>query len=269
MNVKTLLKHVFQKLGLNIHRYHKDDQSDRGSIFYSMQTAAAIGFYPKVVLDVGAARGGWATKVSKVWPEARYILIDPIVENEIELRKISRTLGNAEYRIALAMDAPGLVYINIHPDPDGSSVFRERESNINGHQRQVEAVTLDSLSQEMGLKGPFLIKADVQGAELKVLEGAGAILSNSELLVLEVTLFDIYQGKGPQLFEVVSFLKSKGFVVWDIFDHKYRMVDSALCQVDMAFVREDCVFRKWQQYATEDQRRDQLTMLEKNHLKGC
>ena len=69
-------------------------------------------------------------------------------------------------------------------------------------------------------------------------------------------------GKGPQLFDVVTHLKSKGFVAWDIFGLEYRMVDSALCQVDMVFVKEDGLFRKVQQYAREDQRIQQLKKLE-------
>lgn len=89
------------------------------------------------------------------------------------------------------------------------------------------------------------------------MRGAEKVLSESELVILEASLFQFFQG-GPQLHDVVIFMKDRGFVVYDIFGGHYRPLDGALAQVDMAFVRENGQFRKYHQYATAEQR-DALT----------
>jgi FkbM family methyltransferase len=264
MALRSIVKALSRKFGIEIKRYQEEISDERCSLLGSMRTAAALGFTPTTILDVGAARGLWSKEVAKVWPEAHYLMIEPLVENEAALWNICRALTRAEYRLSVASEKSGVNSINVHPDLDGSSLFLERELNINGLPRQVNALAIDSLEKELGLKGPFLIKADVQGAELKVLVGAKHVLPDTEMLVLEVVLYDIYQGKGPQLYDIVSYLKTKGFVAWDIFGNGYRMVDNALCQVDMVFVKEKGVFRKVHQYATEEQRLQQLASISKN-----
>jgi FkbM family methyltransferase len=226
-----------------------------------MTVARGAGFTPKTIIDVGAARGCWSAEVSSIWPDTRYILIDPLEENHQELKCVCRKLKNADYRIAAITDHSGTITMNVHPDLDGSTIFLEREDNINGVPRDVPSIALDDLHDEMRFESPILLKADVQGAEMQVLMGTTQSLPLLDMIILEVLLFDIYQGNNPQISDVIYYLKSKGFVVWDIFGMGYRMLDDALCQVDVVFVREDGLFRKIHKYATEEQRLDQLTAI--------
>lgn len=78
------------------------------------------------------------------------------------------------------------------------------------------------------------------------------------MVILEVLFFDIFQGHNKQFGEMVAFMHSKGFVVWDIFGLSYRRLDNACYQADMVFVREGGQFRAFHQYATPEQRREQL-----------
>ncbi|OQW97983.1 MAG: hypothetical protein BWK74_05570 [Desulfobacteraceae bacterium A6] len=226
-----------------------------------MTVARGVGFTPKTIIDIGAARGCWSAEVSSIWPDACYILIDPLEENRQELQSVCRKLKNADFRITAITDHSGKITINVHPDLEGSTIFLEREENINGVPREVNSMTLDDLHAEMRFENPVLLKVDVQGAEMKVLTGAAKSLPLFDMIILEVLLFDIYQGNNPQLYDVIAYLKSKGFVTWDLFGMGYRMLDNALCQVDMVFVREDGLFRKDHKYATEEQRLDQLAAI--------
>jgi Methyltransferase FkbM domain len=88
-----------------------------------------------------------------------------------------------------------------------------------------------------GLAGPYIIKVDVQGAELQVLAGAQRTLNETEAVILEVTLLGMMIG-GPQVYDVVSRMKELGFVTYDVFGLHYRPLDNALSQVDMVFVQE-------------------------------
>ncbi len=57
---------------------------------------------------------------------------------------------------------------------------------------------------------PDFVKIDVQGFELKVLKGFGALLNHVRCIELEAVLVPIYQLQ-PRLTEVVDFLRSAGF----------------------------------------------------------
>jgi hypothetical protein len=150
------------------------------------------------------------------------------------------------------------VSLNVHPDLVGSSLFREveKDTNVNGVLRTVCAITVDSLVKETGAKGPFLLKVDVQGAELDVLRGAERMLADTEYILLEVSLFKFFQD-GPDFNDVVLYMKSRGFVIYDISGLQYRPLDNALSQLDVAFVREDGLFRRRHYYATSEQREAQ------------
>jgi hypothetical protein len=96
----------------------------------------------------------------------------------------------------------------------------------------------------------------VQGAELDVLAGASEMLKATEYVLLEVSFFQFFEN-GPQLHDVVAFMKSRGFVAYDVFGFQYRPLDNALSQADLAFVRERGSFRQHHYYATRSQREQQ------------
>ncbi|MDQ2974662.1 MAG: FkbM family methyltransferase [Acidobacteriota bacterium] len=160
-----------------------------------------------------------------------------------------------------------MISINVHKDLVGSSLYKEAEaSSVDGTERRVTAVALDSICHDEQTQGPYLIKIDVQGAELDVLRGASEILLQTEFIMMEVSLFEFFKG-GPQFSDVVSFMKDKGFVCSDIYGFQYRPLDNALSQVDIAFVKENGRFRQTHVYATLEQRAIQnaqfMTALEK------
>ena len=61
-----------------------------------------------------------------------------------------------------------------------------------------------------------MFMADVQGAELDVLEGACAVLQDTEVVMLKVSLFKTMT-TNPEIQDVVAYMKKIEFVVYDIF----------------------------------------------------
>jgi len=260
-SLAKIAQRIAARRGIEIRRLPPAETRDRCSLLGSLRTACNAGFTPAAVLDIGAARGEWALRAATLWPEARYLLIDPLEENVAALSRAVQALGNADIRLAAVGRETGTVPIHVHPDLDGSSLFEEREEIVNGTVRSVPMTTVDHSVRECGLAGPFLLKADVQGAELAVIEGASATLARTELIILEVSLFDFFCGGAPQFENLVAAMGERGFVAWDVFAMKYRPIDGALAQADVAFVRRNGLFRRIQQYATDAQRREQLSRL--------
>lgn len=257
---KKLLKKSLDIVGLEIHRKgNAIAKIPRTSMRACLQQAHQNGLKPKTVIDVGAAKG--THPLYEVFPEARHILIEPLEEYIPHLKSLVDRLDKAEYIIAAATATPGNVIINVHPDLLGSSLYKEDEdSDVNGVERTIPGMTLDSICSERGTEGPYLIKIDTQGSELEVLKGAQSVLQDTDFIILEVSFFEFFKG-GPQFYDCMTFMKQCGFVVYDIFDFEYRLLDGAMSQTDIAFVRESSPFRTYHFYATREQRIEKTKQL--------
>lgn len=261
--LKGFVKRLFGVLGLEVRRKQVDEKclTPRLSLVGALQHASSLGLSPTTVLDVGAAYGRFTLKCNDIFPASSYLLIEPLQEYKRYLEEVIETMPKAECILAAASARSGEITINVHPDLVGSSMYLEHEdSNVNGVPRVVPAETLDNICKRRSAYGPYLIKMDVQGAELDVLLGAKEVLNETEYLILEVSLFEFFEG-GPQLYDIVNHMKSLGFVVYDVFGLAYRPLDNAMSQIDIALVRDKSRFRKYHFYATQEQRGEQTEKL--------
>jgi len=238
--LEELFKKIFYTCGFTIHKRERR----RTTLSEVVDHVLSLGFRPQTVIDVGVANG---TFELYRFPGARYLLIEPLKEFEPILKRISERY-NGEYVLAAASDRPGVITINIHDDLSSSSIFKEADGSfVDGVPRKVPTVTIDDLCRERNLRGPYVIKVDVQGAELKVLNGARKVLEDTELIIIEVSLFQFYVN-GPQFYNVVVHMKERGFVVYDFCGGHNRPFDGALAQIDVVFVKENGRFRKYHGY---------------------
>ena len=250
-SAKQLVKNCFAAFGLELRKKPLRTVA-RASMRGALRQLSSLGFQPATVIDAGVA-----TQTLELYEEfkaSHFLLIEPLAEFEPFLQKICSTF-NAQYVLAAAGQAPGTAAFNVHADKVSSSLLHEVEgAAVDGTPRTVPVVSLDQLAAEKNLSGPFLIKLDVQGAELQVLAGAARTLQQTEVVMLEGTLFATMIG-GPQLYDLVTHMKDLGFVVYDLYPILYRPLDNALAQVDMLFVREHGPFRQSHAYATPEQRK--------------
>ncbi len=246
--IKKIIKRTLYILGIGTYNIKNSRRYYMSEVLGHL---IKMSFLPKTVIDVGVAYG--TNDLYEKFPKACHLLIEPLEEYKSVLEKISKKY-NAQYELAAAGAEAGSIEINVHPDLSGSSIFKEiEESNVNGIPRKVKMVTIDEVCGRRKLSGPFLIKIDTQGFELNVLEGAKKILAETEAIILEVSFFRFYQN-GPQLYDVVKWMKDHDFVAYDLFGGQNRPLDGALAQIDVVFVKENSFLRRNHFYATSDQR---------------
>jgi FkbM family methyltransferase len=207
---------------------------------------------PRTVIDVGAAFGDWSSFAAGVFPDARFLLVEPLAEFAPFLETRARELPNAVFIGEAAGEVSGTAPLHVHRDLVGTSL--RSESGLSADDRQVPVTTIDDLVARVGAEGPLVLKLDVQGAELDVLAGAGASLGQTALVQLETLLLPFYEG-APGLADIVAFMRNAGFVVYDAVDLGYRPFDGALAQLDLLFVPESSGLREHREYATAAQRR--------------
>jgi len=229
--------------GIEVRRAGSGPRRSLGEV---LDHLAGLGLRPGTVVDVGVALG--TAGLYDRFRGARLLLVEPLREYEAKLRELG-----GEYVLAAAGAHAGEIEINVHPVGALSTVVGERRGDdIAVERRTVPVVRVDDLVRERGLPGPYVLKADVEGHELAVVEGAEGILDATEVVLLEVSLFQLVEG-APLLHDVVAAMKDRGFVAYDVYNGHLRPADGALAQLDVAFVREDGRFRVHQDYATPAQ----------------
>ncbi len=242
------LKKIINKI---IYFFIPFSKNQRSNISEALNFLKGKNFYPRTVIDVGVAKGTRPLYVN--FPKSFFLLIEPIDKYEKYLKRILKKY-NGCYCLAAASYNEGTVKFNLHPNHmDGSSLLKEEiGGKSDGYEINVPTIKIDNLVEEKNLNAPFLIKVDVQGAELDVLKGSLNTLKKTDVIILEVSLFKFMKG-APDLYEVIVFMKDNGFVAYDILKGWYRPLDNALGQIDIVFVKENGIFRKDHRFATKSQ----------------
>jgi FkbM family methyltransferase len=211
-----------------------------------------LGLAPGTVIDVGVGYG--TEELWEAFPRARLLLVEPIPDRfgGAANAAVTRRDG-AELVAAAAGPEPGRTTITVHRAPEMSSVLgRWTGDDRAGERREVPVVRLDDEVAARGLPGPYVMKVDVEGAELSVLDGAPSVLGDTEVVLLELRLFELIPG-AAQLHDVIPYMRERGFVAYDIFGGAVRLSDGALAVTNMAFVREDGRFRRDHSFGTPEQ----------------
>lgn len=211
----------------------------------------SLGLAPGTVVDVGVARG--TPELYDAFPGLPLLLVEPLEEHRDLLRSVCAQRPGSAYALAAAGPEPGSLEIVVHRVPECSSVLGDRDAGGEpAPRRTVPVVRIDDLVANHRMRPPFVVKVDVEGAELQVLEGARETLAATDVVLLEVSFFELVPG-GAQLPDVVAWMRDAGFAPYDIYNGHTRPLDGALAQVDMAFVRDDGPFRADHRYATAEQ----------------
>jgi FkbM family methyltransferase len=200
----------------------------------ALRHLAAKNFRPRVIMDVGASEGSWSLLAYSQFPDADYVLIEPLEEHALALRRLTEWNPRFHFVAAALGERKGTAQLQVTTDLAGSSCLHY--PNIDAaRQRSVVIRTADELLEEGVFPvAPDLIKIDVQGYELRVLAGAEKILQTAAVLIVEVNLFRFMPGC-PLVHEVVAHLAARGFTLFDVAGHLRRPYDDDLGQMDLVF----------------------------------
>lgn len=240
---KPLLRSYKRIFGAIINRL--PDDLIRGTVdtaLWHLELAAYLrlrdaGFRPNTIVDIGANCGEWTRLVKGVFLATPVVMIEARDEMQPELQEVASKYPNVSYAIALL--GPSLRKdITFHVQGTGSSIYPER-SDTSSSAISATMTTLDSIASS--LKAPLFLKLDVQGAELDVLQGGTATLSQAEVVQLEVPLVKYNEG-APTFEDVVSFMDDNEFSIHDIAGF-IRPFGEHLVQLDIIFVRKGSALR--------------------------
>jgi FkbM family methyltransferase len=231
----TLLNRILAPLGVEIRRRRPGEARPTGTLSNALGCLREKGFRPATAVDVGVAEGTDA--LYEAFPAAHHVLIEPMREFVPHLERIVSGLRHAEYVLAAAGPRSGTTELHLARHLEVTSTRRSTDRALAlDQQRTVECVTLDEIWRARRLAGPALLKLDVEGAELDVIAGAGAMLGSCGCLVVEVAFQDLYEA-APRAEQTIAELARLGFLLFDVVGAAYH--GGRLVTADLVLVRRE------------------------------
>jgi FkbM family methyltransferase len=175
-----------------------------------------------LVLDVGANSGQWASEIRAGGYHGRIVSFEPGREAFERLQRAAADDLQWETHHLAIGDHASTATLHLTRNSVSSSLLPLSERQVAADKgsakvgsETVDVVRLDGVADLVRPADRILLKADVEGGELGVLEGAGALLAQTRLLELELSAVPLREGQ-PLLGEVVHWCESKGFALTGI-----------------------------------------------------
>ena len=141
---------------------------------------------PTRILDIGAWNGFWTNNVKPIWPDANYTCIEAGPKHERRLKEVT-----PDYHIAVLGDSNKEIKMYLREIDKGNrkKVTYTKGSTVFGIFKDFELRQMQTLDELVGEDAQFdLIKQDVQGAEIMVMNGAPEIFKRAKYVVQEVNI---------------------------------------------------------------------------------
>ncbi len=185
----------------------------------------------ETIIDVGVNYSTPA--LMQAFPKHKHVLIEPISEYFPSIRT---NYSGMDYELieAAANDVDGDVFIESEAKFGDGKVSHSRIVDApSAKTRTVPSLRLDTMLRPFGLAEPYLLKIDVEGADVPsaILRGATETLRKSSCVVIEMTV--------PKFVERAVLIADAGFQLFGIEDLCYY--GGTLWQADVIFVRNDII----------------------------
>jgi len=240
MALKDLVRQIFRKLGLVVHRYVPPVPPPPLQIISSLRK-----FKIDLILDVGANTGQFASEIRQGGYAGRIVSFEPLTQAHAELQQSSEgdPLWDVYPRCALG-DHDGEVEINIAGNSESSSILPMLETHRSAAPESayqgkeiVPIKTLDAVAGQYlkDARAAFL-KIDTQGFEWQVLDGAREVLPRIQGVLVELSLVPLYGGQHLWR-DVIDRLEAEGFTLWTFQPTFSNQSTGQTLQIDGVFYR--------------------------------
>jgi len=192
-------------------------------------------FEPKSILDIGANVGQFYNEIKNIFPNSYYYLIEGSESCEVVLETL-----NVDYSICLLSDSEKEVDFYIRknePRCTGNSIYRENTSFYDDDQILIEKRQTKTLSNLLNNQIFDLIKIDVQGSEIDIINGGLDIIKEAKGILMEVSLMEYNQNSPTKEF-VYEYMDNLGFKPVELIGNINHPLTYELIQQDILFLNK-------------------------------
>jgi FkbM family methyltransferase len=203
---------------------------------YAIKELIGDSFEPSVAFDVGANIGEWAAEFHRIFPKTKIYCFEPSSKaTELLAARFSKNQSIVLEKTALSNESG---QENLWFDSPGSGLASLVKRDLTqfgidySSSECVEVTTLDSYCSQ-NLVVPDVIKLDIEGNEMKALQGGDSILETVQVIQFEFGGTNI--DSRTYFRDFFQFLTSRGFKI-------YRLGPRGLTLITIAR-EEDEIFR--------------------------
>jgi FkbM family methyltransferase len=185
----------------------------------------------ETIIDVGVQCG--TSELVTAFPDKPHLLFEPVREYTAQIHNNYKNINYTLVEAAVS-DKEGDATLQT-VTTDGGGTITHSGIIISGpvdynlvDKRVVPTVTLDRYLLRHPQKPPYLVKLDVDGFELQIMQGAIDTLQKTSVVIVETMKYD--------LTERISFLEAHGFEIFDLVDLCYY--DQRLWQCDAVLLKK-------------------------------
>jgi len=196
------------------------------------------------IVDVGANRGQFSLIARKIFPKANIHSFEPLAEPGSVFKKVFDGDANVTlYPFAIGKERTDSL-IHVTKDDDSSSLLPVKKVQsemfpgaVERETRQVMVYPLSQVIDPSRIPSASLLKIDVQGTEMDVLQGCEEILGKFSYLYIECSFVELYAGQALA-HQVISWLECRKFVLNSV-HNLYYGVNGMAVQADFLFLKMD------------------------------
>lgn len=185
------------------------------------------------IFDVGANLGSYSKKVKKVLRNKNlsFFLFEPNDSLNESLKKATGKLTSTINNFAIS-DENGEAVLYLNKISSQSSLLKKKDL-VGDLEREVDVKTvrLDTYIKNKSIKKIDILKIDVEGLELKVLESLSGVISEIEITLIKI---EIQLNNKDNLPNVINYLNEYGYELSGFSNTKY--LKNSIFFVDAYFI---------------------------------
>ena len=185
------------------------------------------------IFDVGANLGSYSKKVKKVLKNKNitFFLFEPNDSLNESLKKATGKLTSTINNFAIS-DENGEAVLYLNKISSQSSLLKKKDL-VGDLEREVDVKTvrLDTYIKNKSIKKIDILKIDVEGLELKVLESLSGVISEIEITLIKI---EIQLNNKDNLPNVINYLNEYGYELSGFSNTKY--LKNSIFFVDAYFI---------------------------------
>ena len=196
----------------------------------------------RTIIDIGANRGQFALAARRCFPGARLVSFEPLPGPADVYRRIFAGDASALLHAAAIGPERGRFLIHVSEKDDSSSLLPPTalQRQLFPGTREVASVPVEVGPLERYLTGgeistPALLKLDVQGFELKALQGCESLFDRLNYIYVECSFIELYENQ-PLVHEIIHYLDYHGFSLSGVYNMHYDHRGAGV-QADFLFAK--------------------------------
>ena len=104
-----------------------------------------LGYTPHEIIDIGAHKGNWSSKVNEIYPNATFYMFEPINKYYKDLVMLSQKIGNDSIVYNYLLSSKTNENLNFYINDSVSSVLKEHYNSNNVYVENINSKALDDV----------------------------------------------------------------------------------------------------------------------------